>query len=145
LNRHATGRLDVEIRRHRAAMKSWVLKRIADTPVFSDQEKEASSWFHGLPVAERSRLVTDLARVNVKGANLFAIATGPLGALFTRYPQLFEERETGVDPIEGSEDSLEDLAVPIGAMSELDSSDSAWFDDWENFELDIEGPIWPND
>jgi hypothetical protein len=126
-------------------MKSWVLKRIADTPVFSDQEKEASSWFHGLHVDERSRLVTDLARVNVQGVDLSAIATGPLGALFTRYPHLFEESETGVDPIKGGEESLEDLAVPVGAMSNLDSSDSAWFAGWENFEFDLEGPNWPND
>jgi hypothetical protein len=140
-------RLDVEIRRHRASMKSWVLKRIADTPVFTELDTEASTWFHGLEVADRSRLVTDLARMNLKSANLFEIATGPLGALFTKFPGLFEKSKDLLEPIQLEHEPEEEMvmAVAVEAPGVFESTGMVWSKAVNHFDRDLEGPVWPLD
>jgi hypothetical protein len=145
LERMTRSRLDVEIRRHRASIKSWVLRRIADTPVFTELDTEASTWFHGLEVAERSRLITDLARVNVKGANLFEIAAGPLGAFFTKFPGLFEESKDLPDPIEIVREPEQEMALAVSTPSLFDSTEAAWYLGGLKFDSDLEGPVWPAD
>ncbi len=88
------GTIELEILRNRTALKTWIVKRIALTAVVSDEENEASDWFHGLRYADRSRMIVDLARSGIEGVDLAGIAEGPLGDLLRRYPSLFQLAET---------------------------------------------------
>ncbi len=108
--------IHVEILRNRVALKTWVLKRIALTPVVSELELEASGWFHNMPLAKRSKLITDLARLKIEGVNLREIAAGPVGELFRRYPDLFKSAEIVSETFAEPDDViLEEMAEPAFA------------------------------
>jgi hypothetical protein len=112
-----TGTIEIEILRNRSMLKKWIVKRIALSRVVSDKEMEASSWFHNLPFDDRSRLITDVARLGIRGVDLREIAAGPLGDLVRRYPEVLGQVEMIEDTIDEVEEMFDDLALPVGAQA----------------------------
>ncbi len=104
--------LEVSILRTRVALKNWIIKQIALTPAESDEEQDAATWFHDLPLADRSRMFLDLACLSLARVDLKPIASGPLGILLNRYPNLF--------PVSSS--------VPTRS----ETSDYSWSEKWNS-------------
>jgi hypothetical protein len=140
--------MEVEILRNRAVLKSWVMKRIALTPLEAEEEETASFWFHEMSVAERSTLITDLARVGIAGVDLRAIAAGPLGDFVRRFPELLKAKEVIVEPIEPSEpiDEVRELVAAVVGSREDDSEsvELTWSDGWQIAESRLGETQWHN-
>jgi hypothetical protein len=134
--------LDVEILRNRAAIKAWAVQQIAFTPAMSEEGKEASDWFHDLPVAERSRLFTDLARLTIQDADLREIANGPLGDLLRRHSSLFKAAEVVVNKVEEPREVLEFAAVTVGDSTKQDATEPDWSDSWKTSEQEFKLDVW---
>ena len=124
-----------------------MIKRVALSPVETDEEREAESWFHNLSRERRSQLILDIARLTLPTTDLREISAGPLGELFRRYGDLFPVIDTPEDDVEqveaASDDNVAATFEEPAESGEVAAVSAHWASSHDrNREREIEAALW---
>jgi hypothetical protein len=122
------------------------LWRPEEIPSECEAVDEVSSWLPSSPHQTRLCVESEGSRLDVAGADLEEIASGPLGALLDRFSCLNPSKASDPQNNDDADHRMaEERRELLAERNELKRLDPTWFDEWQAFENSLASDEWPLD